>query len=168
MPSPSLCWHTGDDGCSRRCWRASAKLIQELAEGRIDTAIVALSVYTLQIIYRNTMTGLANVPESVKDAARGMGMTDRQILWRVELRLAAPEIFAGLQIATVSTVAIATLAVLAGGGGLGTQIYGSGNLSFPTSIVLAGGIAILMAIVFGLLLFGLQRFLTPWRRVEAG
>ena len=133
-----------------------------------DTAIVALSVYTLQIIYRNTMTGLANVPESVKDAARGMGMTDRQILWRVELRLAAPEIFAGLQIATVSTVAIATLAVLAGGGGLGTQIYGSGNLSFPTSIVLAGGIAILMAIVFGLLLFGLQRFLTPWRRVEAG
>jgi osmoprotectant transport system permease protein len=132
-----------------------------------DTAIVALSVYTLQIIYRNTMTGLANVPESVKDAARGIGMTDRQILWRVELRLAAPEIFAGLQIATVSTVAIATLAVLAGGGGLGTQIYGSGNLSFPTSIVLAGSIAILMAIAFGLLLFGLQRLLTPWRRAEA-
>jgi osmoprotectant transport system permease protein len=132
-----------------------------------DTAIVALSVYTLQIIYRNTMTGLANVPESVKDAARGIGMTDRQILWRVELRLATPEIFAGLQIATVSTVAIATLAVLAGGGGLGTQIYGSGNLSFPTSIVLAGGIAVLMSIVFGVLLFGLQRLLTPWRRVEA-
>jgi osmoprotectant transport system permease protein len=132
-----------------------------------DTAIVALSVYTLQIIYRNTMTGLANVPEAVKDAARGMGMTDRQILWQVELRLAAPEIFAGLQIATVSTVAIATLAVLAGGGGLGTQIYGSGNLSFPTSIVLAGGIAILMAIVFGLLLFVLQRLLTPWRRAGA-
>jgi osmoprotectant transport system permease protein len=132
-----------------------------------DTAIVALSVYTLQIIYRNTMTGLANVPESVKDAARGIGMTERQILWRVELRLATPEIFAGLQIATVSTVAIATLAVLAGGGGLGTQIYGSGNLSFPTSIVLAGGIAILMAIVFGVLLFGLQRLLTPWRRAVA-
>jgi osmoprotectant transport system permease protein len=132
-----------------------------------DTAIVALSVYTLQIIYRNTMTGLANVPDSVKDAARGIGMTERQILWQVELRLATPEIFAGLQIATVSTVAIATLAVLAGGGGLGTQIYGSGNLSFPTSIVIAGGIAILMAIAFGLLLFSLQRLLTPWRRAEA-
>jgi osmoprotectant transport system permease protein len=94
-------------------------------------------------------------------------MTDRQILWRVELRLATPEIFAGLQIATVSTVAIATLAVLAGGGGLGTQIYGGGNLNFPTSIVLAGGIAILMAIAFGVLLFSLQRLITPWRRVEA-
>jgi osmoprotectant transport system permease protein len=132
-----------------------------------DTAIVALSVYTLQIIYRNTMTGLANVPDSVKDAARGMGMTDRQILWQVELRLATPEIVAGLQIATVSTVAIATLAVLAGGGGLGTQIYGGGNLSFPTSIVIAGGIAILMAIAFGVLLFALQRLLTPWRRQAA-
>jgi osmoprotectant transport system permease protein len=132
-----------------------------------DTAIVALAVYTLQIIYRNTMIGLANVPGSVKDAARGIGMTDREILWRVELRLAAPEIFTGLQIATISTVAIATLAVLAGGGGLGTQIYGSGNLSFPTSIVLAGGIAILMAIGFGVLLFALQRFLTPWRRAAA-
>ena len=57
------------------------------------------------------MLGLANVPDSVKDAARGMGLTDRQILWRVELPLATPEIIAGLRVATVSTVAIATLAV---------------------------------------------------------
>ncbi len=88
------------------------------------------------------MVGLANVPASVKDAARGMGQTDRQILWKVELPLATPEIVAGLRIATVSTVAIATLAVFAGGGGLGTQIYGGGNLNFTTSIILAGGIAI--------------------------
>ena len=65
------------------------------------------------------MVGLDNVPESVKDAARGMGLTERQILWKVELPLAMPEIVAGLRIATVSTVAIATLAVFAGGGGLG-------------------------------------------------
>jgi len=131
--------------------------------GRVrHTAIIALAIYTLQIIYRNTMTGLANVPESVKDAARGMGMTDRQILWQVELRLATPEIFAGLQIATVSTVAIATLAVFAGGGGLGKPLYE--HISFGTNIVLSGGIAILMAIAFGVLLFGLQRRLTPWRR----
>ena len=89
-----------------------------------ETAIIALSAYTLQIIYRNMMVGLDNVPASVKDAARGMGLTDRQILWKVELPLATPEIIAGLRIATVSTVAIATLAVFAGGGGLGTQIYG--------------------------------------------
>lgn len=127
-----------------------------------DTAIIALAVYTLQIIYRNTMTGLANVPAPIKEAARGMGMTERQILWRVELRLATPEIVAGLQIATVSTVAIATLAVFAGGGGLGQPLYAS--INFSTNIILAGGIAFLMAIAFGLVLFGLQRLLTPWRR----
>ncbi len=129
-----------------------------------DTAIIALSAYTLQIIYRNTMVGLANVPASVKDAARGMGLTERQILWRVELPLATPEIVAGLRIATVSTVALATLAVLAGGGGLGDQILTGGNLDFKTSIIIAGGIAILMAIAFDLILLGIQRFVTPWRR----
>lgn len=132
-----------------------------------DTAIIALSAYTLQIIYRNTMVGLANVPASVKDAARGMGLTDRQILWKVEIPLATPEIVAGLRIATVSTVAIATLAVFAHAGGLGTQIYGSGNLSFPTSIVIAGGIAIVMALAFDVALLTAQRLTTPWRRVAS-
>jgi len=132
-----------------------------------DTAIIALSAYTLQIIYRNTMVGLANVPTSVKDAARGMGLTDRQILWKVELPLATPEIIAGLRIATVSTVAIATLAVFAGGGGLGTQIYGGGNLNFITSIILAGSIAILMALAFDVILLAIQRLRTPWRRATA-
>jgi osmoprotectant transport system permease protein len=130
-----------------------------------DTAIIALSAYTLQIIYRNTVVGLANVPSSVKDAARGMGLTERQILWRVELPLATPEIVAGLQIATVSTVAIATLAVFAGGGGLGTLI--KSDITFKTNLILAGGIAFLMAIAFGLILFGVQRLLTPWRRAAA-
>jgi osmoprotectant transport system permease protein len=132
-----------------------------------DTAIIALSAYTLQIIYRNTMVGLANVPASVKDAARGMGLTERQVLWKVEIPLATPEIVAGLRIATVSTVAIATLAVFAGGGGLGTQIYGGGNLNFPTSIVIAGSIAILMALAFDAMLFTAQRLSTPWRRVAS-
>jgi len=130
-----------------------------------DTAVIALSAYTLQIIYRNTMVGLSNVPESVKDAARGMGLTRRQILWKVELPLAAPEIFAGLQIATVSTVAIATLAVFAGGGGLGTPI--KAGIDFATNIIIAGGIAILIAIGFGLILYAIQRRLTPWRRARA-
>lgn len=131
-----------------------------------DTAIIALSAYTLQIIYRNTIVGLANVPEPVKDAARGMGLTERQILWKVELPLAAPEIFAGLQIAMVSTVAIATLAAFVGGGGLGEPILRQG-ISFLTNIIIAGGLAFLMAITFGLILFGVQRLLTPWRRAAA-
>lgn len=127
-----------------------------------DTAIVALAVYTLQIIYRNTMIGLANVPDAAKEAARGMGLTERQVLWKVELPLARPEIFAGLQIATVSTVAIASLATFAGGGGLGEPIRRS--IDFKTNILIAGGIIFLIAIAFGLLLFALQRWLTPWRR----
>lgn len=131
------------------------------------TAIIALSAYTLQIIYRNTMTGLVNVPDSVKQAARGMGMTERQILWKVELPLATPEIAAGLRIATVSTVAIATLAVFVHGGGLGTEIYGESNLRFPTGIIIAGGIAILMALALDLAIVLSQRLTTPWRRVTA-
>jgi osmoprotectant transport system permease protein len=129
-----------------------------------DTVIIALSAYTLQIIYRNATTGLANVPSAARDAARGMGMNERQILWRVELPLAVPEIVAGLRIATVSTVALATLAVFVNGGGLGAKIYGSGNLTFPTSIVIAGGLAMAMAFVFDLILLGVQRYATPWRR----
>jgi osmoprotectant transport system permease protein len=126
-----------------------------------DTAVIALTAYTLQIIYRNIVTGLNNVPAESKDAGRGMGMTERQLLWRVELPLALPEIVAGLRIATVSTVAIATLAVFAGAGGLGQPIYA--DLTFKTNIILAGGLAIAMAIAFDLLLLLAQRLLTPWR-----
>ncbi len=132
-----------------------------------DTAIVALAAYTLQIIYRNTILGLDNVPSSAKEAARGMGYTDRQILWRVELPLAVPEIVAGLRVAIVSTVAIATLAVFIGGGGLGTQIYGGGNLTFPTSVFIALAIVVLMAMAFHVGLLLAQRYLTPWRKARA-
>ena len=83
------------------------------------TAIIALTAYTLQIIFRNIILGLQNVPEEARDAGRGVGLTDRQLLWRVELPLAIPDIIAGLRIATTSTVGLATLAVFAGAGGLG-------------------------------------------------
>jgi osmoprotectant transport system permease protein len=129
-----------------------------------DTAIIALTAYTLQIIYRNIVAGLANVPADAKDSGRGMGMTDRQLLWKVELPLAVPEIVAGLRIATVSTVALATLAVFAGGGGLGDPIYA--DLTFKTNVVIAGGLAILMAVAFDVILVVAQRFVVPWRRVR--
>jgi osmoprotectant transport system permease protein len=126
------------------------------------TAIIVLSVYTLQIIYRNIVAGLANVPMESKDAGRGMGMTQRQLLWRVELPLALPEIIAGLRIATVSTVAIASLMVFANVNTLGQPLYQ--QISFKTNIVIAGGLMILMAIAFDLLLLLAQRLLAPWRR----
>jgi osmoprotectant transport system permease protein len=139
-------------------------LLPVTGRGR-DTAIIALTAYTLQIIYRNMVAGLNNVPSEAKDAGRGMGMTDRQLLWRVELPLSIPEIIAGLRIATVSTVAIATLAVFAGGGGLGAAIYA--DLDFKTNVLIAGGLCVLMAIAFDLLLLVLQAFLLPWRGAEA-
>jgi osmoprotectant transport system permease protein len=133
-----------------------------------ETALIALSLYTLQMIYRNANSGLANVPASAIDAGRGMGMTKRQLLWRVELPLAMPEIIAGLRIATVSTVAIATLAIFAGAGGLGEVIYNEGVQRgvFKTNIVFGSALAILMAIGFDGLLVLSQRFVSPWRRVR--
>jgi len=128
------------------------------------TAIIALTAFTLQIIYRNIMTGLNNVPPDIRDAGSGMGLTQRQLLWRVELPLALPEIIAGLRVATVSTVAIATLAVFVNGGGLGTEIYTAGRLTFKTGIILAGGLAIAMALVFDFALVTFQRYATPWQR----
>jgi osmoprotectant transport system permease protein len=132
------------------------------------TAIIALTLYNLQIIYRNIVTGLANVPEASRDAGRGMGMTKRHLLWRVELPLAVPEIIAGLRIATVSTVAIATLAIFAGAGGLGEVIYTQGlqNDVFKTAIVVGSGIAIAMAVAFDALYLTGQRVISPWRTVR--
>jgi osmoprotectant transport system permease protein len=132
-----------------------------------DTAIIALTAYTLQILLRNITSGLKNVSPEVKEAGRGMGLTPRQLLWRVELPLATPEIIAGLRIATVSTVALATLAVFAGGGGLGTEIVSGSNINFKTGIVIAGGLSILIALAFDAILIGIQRLATPWRRVAA-
>lgn len=130
-----------------------------------DTAIIVLSAYTLQIIYRNTMLGLNNVPAAAKDAARGMGFTERQVLWKVELPLAVPEIIAGLRVATASTIAIATLVVLISAGGLGTEMYGS-NFNFPTAIIIAAAIIGLMVLAFDLLFLTAQRLMTPWRKVR--
>ena len=124
-----------------------------------------LVLYTLQIIFRNVVAGLANVPAETRDAARGMGLTDRQLLWRVEVPLALPEIIAGLRIATVTTVALATLAFFAGAGGLGAQI--NTDIDFKSNVVVAGGLAILLAFVLDVLLLGVERGLTPWRRARA-
>lgn len=129
------------------------------------TAIVALVAYTLLILFRNIMTGLGNVPAETKDAARGMGLTDRQVLWKVELPLAVPEILAGLRIATTTTIGLATLAFFAGGGGLGAQI--DAQIFFKSNVVVAGGLAVLLAAAFDLLILGFQKLVTPWQRAAA-
>ena len=126
------------------------------------TAIVALVSYTLLIIFRNITDGLRNVPPDIVDAARGQGLTDRQILRKVELPLAVPEILAGLRIAFATTVGLATLAVFAGGGGLGNEILT--DKFFKSNVAVAGGLAVLLAAAFDLVLLAVQRAVTPWQR----
>jgi osmoprotectant transport system permease protein len=129
------------------------------------TAIVALVAYSLLIIFRNITAGLDNVPSETKDAGRGMGLTDRQLLWRVELPLALPEIMAGLRIAATTTVGLATLAFFAGAGGLGEQIFA--DINFKSNVVVAGGLAVLLAALLDGLILLAQRAVTPWTRARA-
>jgi osmoprotectant transport system permease protein len=126
------------------------------------TAIIALVAYSLLILFRNVIAGLENVPADARDAGRGMGLTERQLLWRVELPLALPEIMAGLRIATTTTVGLAALAFLAGAGGLGAAIFD--DVNFRSNVLVAGGLCVALAVVLDLLVLGVQRALTPWMR----
>jgi osmoprotectant transport system permease protein len=111
-----------------------------------QTAIIALILYALLPILRSTVTGILGIDAGVRESAVAMGMTDRQILWGVELPLALPSILAGLRIATVSTIGTATIAAAIGGGGLGTFVF-RGIATADTNLVLAGAVpAALMAI----------------------
>jgi len=103
------------------------------------TAIVALVLYALLPILRNTLTGILGVDPAVRESAVAMGMTGRQLLWEVELPLAARTILAGLRIATVTTIGTATIAAAIGGGGLGVFIF-RGLASVDTTLLLAGAV----------------------------
>ena len=128
------------------------------------SALIALTAYSLNAMLRSMVTGLAGVPEDIKDSARGMGLTERQLLWKVELPLALPEIFAGLRIASVTTVGLATLAFLAGAGGLGESI--ESQISFKSNVVVAGGLCVLLAVALDSLIRTLQKASTPWTRAR--
>lgn len=127
--------------------------------------VVALTGYNLLVIFRNVVAGLDNVPADAKDAARGMGLTDRQMLWRVEVPLAMPEIVAGVRIATVTTVGLASLAFIAGSGGLGQQLIADQN--FKSNIVVVGVLCVAMAIALDALILLGQRIALPWKRAAA-
>jgi osmoprotectant transport system permease protein len=129
------------------------------------TAIIALVAYSLQILFRNFIAGFENVPADARDSGRGMGLTPRQLLWRVELPLALPEIMAGLRIAVTTTVGLAALAFLAGAGGLGEAIFA--DVNFRSNVIVAGGLAVALAVVLDLFVLGVQRAITPWTRVSA-
>jgi osmoprotectant transport system permease protein len=128
-------------------------------------AEVALVSYTLLILFRNILTGLRGVPAEVRETARGMGMSARQSLFRVELPLALPTIMAGVRIATVTTISLATVAAYVCNQGLGAPIFTAINENvFKTELIAAGVLAIGLALVADGLLVLVQRLLTPWAR----
>lgn len=127
-------------------------------------AIVALTLYALLPIIRNTAAGIASVDPAVREAARGMGMTDGQILWRVELPLSLSTIIAGIRVATVWTIGIATIAAAIGAGGLGEFIF-RGLAMVDNRLILAGAIpAAILALGADFLLGILGRRLRPGAR----
>ena len=134
--------------------------------GRGDTtAIIALVAYSLLILFRNFIAGFENVPVETRDAGRGMGLTQRQLLWKVELPLALPEIMAGLRIAVTTTVGLTSLAFLAGAGGLGEALFD--DITFRSNVLVAGGLAVLLAVVLDLTILVVQKAMTPWTRAAA-
>ena len=132
------------------------------------TVEIPLVLYTFFILYRNIVAGLRGVPADVLESARGMGLTRVQMFFRVELPLAMPTILAGLRIATVSTIAIASIAAYVYDYGLGVPIFDAIQQPdlFKTELVAAGGLAILLALAADGLLALFQRSVTPWSRLR--
>jgi osmoprotectant transport system permease protein len=124
-------------------------------------AITALVLYSLLPVIRNTYSGISSVEPAVREAGRGMGMTDSQLLTMVELPLASPVIFAGVRIAMVVSIGVATIAAAIGAGGLGEFIF-RGLSTVNNTLILAGAIpAALLAIAVD---FGLGSIEKRWSR----
>jgi osmoprotectant transport system permease protein len=131
------------------------------------TVEIALVSYTLLILFRNMLIGLRGVPDDVREAARGMGLTRRQTLTRVELPLAMPAILAGVQIATITVISLATVGAFVVDEGLGSPIFDAINRgSFKTELIGAAVLTTALALVAYALIAILQRVLTPWARVR--
>ena len=128
------------------------------------TAIIGLTTYTLLILVRNIVEGLRGVPEDVRESALAMGYTARRLLLHVELPLAMPVIIAGLRIATVTTIGLATVTAVIGQGGFG-RLFMTGYLRFFITPVLVGLVGcITYSVIADLALLSLQRSLMPWTR----
>jgi osmoprotectant transport system permease protein len=129
------------------------------------TVLIGLVLYSLVILVRNFLAGLQGVPADVREPARGMGYGSGRLFLQVDVPLALPAFMAGLRIATVSTVALVTVGVLVGHGGLGQLIVGGFNANFYRAEIVTGAVGcVLLAGAFDILLAGVERLLTPWSR----
>jgi osmoprotectant transport system permease protein len=133
----------------------------------IVTAEIGLVSYTLLILVRNIVGGLRSVPPDVREAAIGMGYSEWQLLWRIELPLALAVIIAGVRVAVVTTVGLVTVTALIGQGGLGALIVQGIQQFFATPLVIGAGLSIALAILLDGTLVLIQRQVTPWTRRAA-
>jgi osmoprotectant transport system permease protein len=134
------------------------------------TAFIPLTTYTLLILFRNNVAGFRAVPAEVIEAAEGMGYTSSERLLRVELPLAVPLMFAGLRLAAVTTIGLATVAAILGTayGGLGQFITEGLRQQFPTKYLLGAVLSVLLAFAADLMFVRLERALTPWTAPARG
>jgi osmoprotectant transport system permease protein len=130
------------------------------------TAEIALVGYTLLILVRNVVTGLASIPRDVLESADGAGFTRWQRLWRVEVPVAMPVILAGLRVATVTTIGLVTVTAFLGQGGLGRFILEGRDRFFATPLVVGATLSVALAFTADALFVRLERVLTPWRRSD--
>ena len=131
------------------------------------TTEVALVSYTLLILVRNFLVGLDGLPADVLDAADGMGLSPLRRLLQVEIPLALPAIFAGVRIATVTTIGLVTIAALFGQGGLGILILTGLEQNFHTPVMVGALLSIGLGVVVDGLLLLVSRLMTPWARTRA-
>jgi osmoprotectant transport system permease protein len=131
------------------------------------TAIIGLALYSLTILVRNVVAGLRSVPEEVHEAGVGTGYGPTRLLFTVELPLALPVIIAGLRVAVVSTVALATVGAIVSYGGLGNMLLEGFRSDFKAQILAASLLCVALAVVFDVVLVLLQWLLTPWVRKRA-
>jgi osmoprotectant transport system permease protein len=134
------------------------------------TALIPLTTYTLLILVRNFAAGFTSVPAEILEAAEGMGYTRRQRLFRVELPLAVPLMIAGVRLASVTTIGLATIAAVLGDafGGLGQLITEGIQNFFPTKYLLGAALSVLLAFAADFLFVRVERFVTPWAHARAG
>jgi osmoprotectant transport system permease protein len=129
-----------------------------------ETVIIALTLFSLCVLVPNVVDGLRSVPEPVRQAATAMGFGPLRRLVRVELPVAIPIIIAGMRIATVSSISLASLGQLIGVSSLGYFFIDGEQRDFPTEIWVGIGLVILLALAADLVLIAIRRLLTPWQR----
>ena len=131
----------------------------------VTTILIGLVLYALLLMIQNTLTGLRQVPEEVRDAARGMGYGRFGLLWHVELPLALPGIITGIRLATVSTVALLTVGVIVGQGGLGQLISSGLHTNLNKAAILTGTLlCVALGLALDLVIAGIGWIVTPWAR----